>query len=169
MHRLHPIAATALLAGCPQAAPPPPLGPCDFDRAAIEVAPPDGEFGDLTDGAALWCGNPPQGGAPYTPFRVRLTGPQAWQDGIELEMSAIEAETGVELGWTSLTLGLTCANVGESAGAWVGAEAHLRYNGWNLDELEGRSARLSLRATALGDAELDAATAVDVVLSATAP
>jgi hypothetical protein len=143
-----------------------PPGPCESAVARVEVAPPDGDFGDLADGDALWCGNPPQGGAPYTPFRLRIGGPEGWEDGVEIEMSAVDLASGEDLAWTSLTLGLACANVGESAGMWVGSEAHMRYNGWNLDELEGREAEVTVRATALADPTLWAEQVFDVVLTA---
>lgn len=143
----------AWIAGCGPTGPGEPGAPkhpCASRRARIEVAPPDGTFGDLSGGDALWCGNPPQGGAPYTPFRVRLSGPEALEDGVYVEMTAVDLEDGSELAYTDLTMGLTCANVGESAGSWVGSEAHMRYYGWALDQLDGREAEVTVRASGLG-------------------
>ncbi|MEQ1565106.1 MAG: hypothetical protein ABMA64_05670 [Myxococcota bacterium] len=157
------IAAGIGLTGCPPPMPEEIPGPCESDRSALDVAPPDGAFGDLGDGDTLWCGNPPQGGAPYTPFRLRVRGPEAWEDGAEVLMTAADAD-GTELGWTQLTLGLTCANVGESAGSWVGSEAHLRYSGWGLDELDGMAATVTLSATALADPSVHVSRAFEVVL-----
>jgi hypothetical protein len=142
-----------------------PPGPCESDRTRVEVAPPNGDFGDLDQGGALWCGNPPQGGAPYSPFRVRIEGPEAYEDGVTVVMDAVDADDGTALGHTEVALGLACANVGESAGKWVGSEAHLRYDGWNLDELDGRSATLTFRAEAMGDADVVAKRTFEVVLT----
>jgi hypothetical protein len=149
---------------CEEGPPPPPPGPCESASAEVDVAPPWGDYGDFVDGVELWCGNPPQGGAPYSPFRFRLLGPEAFADGVELVMTAADPDDGTELGWTSLTMGLTCANVGESAGYWVGSEAHLRYSGWSLDELGGKAASITMEATAISDASVFASRTVEAVL-----
>ena len=108
---------SALMTGCEPsgAGPTIPSHPCASEVVRLDVAPPDGDFGDLADGGALWCGDPPQGGAPYTPFRIRVAGPEALEDGVLVEMTAVALEDGAELAVTELTMGLTCANVGESA------------------------------------------------------
>ena len=137
------------LAACepePELPPPLPGHLCASEEQAIELAPPEGSFGDLVDGSDLWCGNPPQGGAPYTPFRVRFVGPEEYEDGVLIDLSAVDNETGETLASTEVALGLVCANVGESANKWVGAEAHMRYDGWPLPELEGRDAHLTVAA-----------------------
>lgn len=146
--------------------PPLPSHPCDTDQAELGVAPPDGDFGGLSDGGALWCGNPPQGGAPYSPFRIRVAGPEALADGVYVEMIAVDADEGVELAYTDLTMGLTCANVGDSAGFWVGSEAHMRYYGWGLEELDGRTADVTVRVAPIaGDGpEIEETWRVDLVL-----
>lgn len=142
-----------LWAGCaeaPPVEPPPPVHPCASAEVALEVAPPDGDYGELQDGDDLWCGNPPQGGAPYTPFRMRLHGPDALADGVVIEMVALDPEDGTELGRIDVALGLTCANVGDSAGWWVaGGEAHLRYYGFLLEELDGVEAEIAVRASSV--------------------
>lgn len=127
------------------------------------MAPPNGDFGDLVSGGTLWFGNPPQGGAPYSPFRLRILGDVAFGDGVFVEMTAADPN-GVELAYTSLFLGLACANVGESEGMWVGSEAHMRYDGFSLDALDDRVASLFLRATAVEAPEKMAEYAVDVTL-----
>lgn len=138
-----------VVVGCaPLPEPPPP--PCAAEEAALELAPPFGAFGELEDGGELWCGDPPQGGAPYSPFRVRIEGPEALADGVSLQMTATDAEDGGVLGSTGLVLGLVCANAGESAGTWVGGEAHLRYEGSALEDLDGRAVDLVVTATSLG-------------------
>jgi len=110
--------------------------PCAAPELALEVAPPDGDYGDLADGGELWAGIPPQGGAPYSPFRVRLEGPDALYDGIDVRVRVAEGD--VVVADDTIPMRLVCANVGENAGRWVGAEVHLIYTGWALDELPGR-------------------------------
>ncbi len=145
----------ALGTGCEvdEVVPDPPAHPCHSDVARVEVSPPNGAYNDLEDGASLWFGRPPQGGAPFSPFRIRILGPDAFADGIELEMEVEQATDGAQLAYTTLPLGLTCANVGDSSGYWVSAEAHMRYEGWELDDLEAREGELVVRAwpTAGGD------------------
>ncbi len=158
-----------LLGACSEPEPEPvlPSHPCASDVARLDVAPPQGEFGDMVDGEALWCGNPPQGGAPYTPFRVRVAGPEALKDGVHIEMVAVDADAGVELAYTDLTMGLTCANVGDSAGFWVGSEAHMRYYGWGLEELDGRTADVTVRVSPIDEASdvvIEETWRVDLVL-----
>jgi hypothetical protein len=159
------LLAVALLGACSaEPVPQPPLLPCEQEEAEVEATPARGAWGDLYDGGTLWCGNPPQGGAPYSPFRVRMTGPEAVGDGITLELVAVEQGTGVELAYTELTMGLTCANVGENEGYWVGSEAHMRYTGFSLEELGGRQAELQIRAAAMSDPSVEAEMLVEVEL-----
>ena len=163
------LAGVAVLAACAPTGPGPgelPTHPCASESSGIEVAPPDGDFGDLAEGGSLWCGNPPQGGAPYTPFRIRLDGPEALENGVYIEMIATDLSDGSELAYTDLTMGLTCANVGESAGSWVGSEAHMRYYGQELLDLQGREAEITVRASALGPdpVEVEATWNVSLVL-----
>ncbi|MEQ1502444.1 MAG: hypothetical protein ABMB14_09440 [Myxococcota bacterium] len=141
-----------------------PLHPCATPEMAVEAAPPHGDYGEFADGADLWCGNPPQGGAPYSPFKLRLSGPDEVGEGIAVEMTATDAATGEELAYTTLTMGLTCANVGENAGHWVGSEAHLRYGGWTLDALDGRLADVTIHAEAMADPSIAADVSASVAL-----
>ncbi|MBX2803392.1 MAG: hypothetical protein KTR31_37270 [Myxococcales bacterium] len=153
------------LVACDEPPPVPPGHPCDADTTALDAAPPRGEFGDLVDGSALWCAIPPQGGAPYSPFRVRVQGPEALSEGVWLSMTAVDRDDGEELAYTDLNMGVTCANVGDSAGFWVSSEAHMRYSGWALDELDGRRARIELHAESLdGSVVIDHTADVDLVL-----
>lgn len=145
----------------------PPAHPCASDVDRLDVAPPNGEFGELVSGGTLWCGNPPQGGAPYSPFRLRILGDVAYGDGVFVEMTAADSADGSELAYTSLNLGVACANVGESAGMWVGSEAHMRYDGFALDALDGREAEVTIRATAVSDPDVTVAYTADVALTLT--
>lgn len=161
---------TLLLAGAVGCAveeptePDPPSHPCSQTTRRLDVAPPNGDFGDLVDGGTLWCGNPPQGGAPYSPFRLRILADLAFADGASIEMTAVDLDDGETLASTTLTMGLACANVGESEGMWVGSEAHMRYNGHELADLDGRSAEVTFRASPTTDPSLVVETVVDVEL-----
>ncbi len=143
------------LLGCVEVPPAitPPLHPCHADRSEVDATFARGTFGEL-EGGELWCGHPPQGGAPYSPLQIRLRGPEAWSEGMLLEMIAADPEDGSELAYTDLTAGLICANVGDNEGFWVSSEAHMRYDGWSLEELAGRSAELTVRASSMDGGEL---------------
>lgn len=168
IRRLGAATGVALAAGCGRVEGPPDLPPmhsCAVEAVSrLDLAPPGGNYGDLVDGGSLWCGNPPQGGAPYTPFRVRFLGPEGLEDGVSLEMVASDLQTGEELAYTALTMGLTCANVGENDGFWVGSEAHMRYPGWSLEELDGRVAEITVTATAQADPSVEVVTHTSEVL-----
>jgi len=92
----------------------------------------------VEDGAAVMFGTPPQGGAPYAPFTLRFRGLDQAVDGLDIRMLATDEQTGEILGDSSYHQWLACANVGEHAGWLVGPEFHLRFAGWELDELDGR-------------------------------
>lgn len=146
MRRLLPL----LLAACPEAPTLPPH-PCHSDATAVDVTPAREPFGAMGDGTELWSGIPPQGGAPYTPLRTRVLGPEVLFDGMVLELVVEDDRTGEELSYSESQTRMTCANVGESAGYWVGSEIHLRYPGYSLEALEGRDATLTVRVTSLDD------------------
>lgn len=163
--RLASLIASPLAWGCDGPAPTEETGVhfCDRGEPAVEVTPARGAWGELHDGGTLWCGTPPQGGAPYSPFRLRMHGPEVTGDGIEVELIATEQGTGEELAYTSLTMGLVCANVGENEGYWVGSEAHMRYT-LDLEDLAGRAAELLVRATSMTDPSVVAEMRADVSL-----
>lgn len=124
-----------------------PAHPCHADMDwEVDIAAPRGSFGEVD---LLWSGIPPQGGAPYTPIRPRVRGPDVLFDGMGLEVLLSDADTGEELSVTDLDTRMTCANVGESAGYWVGSELHLRYPGVDLADLEDRDVTLSMRVTSI--------------------
>lgn len=119
--------------------------PCASETMGVEVAPPFGDYGDLSDVDELWLGDPPQGGAPYSPFRVRISGPDALSDGVDVRV--VVTEDGVVIADNTIFKGLVCANVGENAGRWVGSEVHLRYDGFDDLELEGRDVTVEVSVT----------------------
>lgn len=123
-----------------------PAHPCHAEADwTVEITPAREPFGSMTEGGPLWCGIPPQGGAPYTPVRARVRGPDSLRDGMQLYVVATDAETGEELSVTDLpSTRMTCANVGESAGYWVGSELHLRFPERTLQDLSEREVDLTL-------------------------
>ena len=127
--------------------------PCASPELGLEVAPPGGDYGDLTDGGELWTGIPPQGGAPYSPFRVRLEGPADLFDGIDVRMAVTEGDEVVAD--DTIPMRLVCANVGESAGRWVGSEVHLIYTGHSLEDLSGRDVNVTVTVNGGADGELE--------------
>ncbi len=106
----------------------------------MEVVAAEAEFGAFSDGDPLLVAIPPQGGAPFTPLRVRIAGFARPTDGLSLEAVGVDAETGEAFGTLVLGQRFICANVGASAGAWVAPDLHFRYPGWDLPDLYGRSA-----------------------------
>ncbi len=123
----------------------PDRAPCDtLGDPGLEIAPADVDFGDFQAGDPLLYGNPPQGGAPYSPFHARVTGVPDLDDGASITLHAVDPTDDALLGDTPYEVRLVCANVGDSAGQWLGTDLHQRFNGWTLDDLEGRTMDLTL-------------------------
>ncbi len=121
---------------------------CASSVTALDVAPPRGAYGELREDPSLWCGIPPQGGAPYTPLRgIRVRGPEALAEGLVIEVTVADVEASEELSYMELAARMTCANVGDNEGYWVGSEVHVRYPGYSLDDLAERDAELTVRVT----------------------
>lgn len=128
-----------------EAEPEPPALACAAGDPVVELATRAVGYGELGNGEAIECGIPPQGGAPYSAFLVRAAGLNQGELGLGLEIVAVDADTGEELGVADYDQRMVCANAGRSAGYWVSSEVHLRYNGWALEELEGRTVELVAR------------------------
>lgn len=137
---------------------------CVADRTTVEVAPPDGDFGTLHPGDPLFCGTPPQGGAPYTPWRFRFTGPASAADGVLAHVTATDRDTDELLGDTAVALGVVCANAGTSAGWFTAAEVHLRYEGHTVGDLDGRAAEIRFAVEPAEGREAPGAVIHEVVL-----
>jgi len=138
-------------------APDPEPPPCeDLAAPELQLTPAGVEFGAFVDGGPLLYGTPPQGGAPYSPFNARAAGLVDLDEGAHVEMWAVDAQDGAELGSAGYDLRFVCANVGEAAGWWVGSELHLRFDGWELDELEGRVAEVVVEVADPGGATVSA-------------
>lgn len=127
----------------------PPRHPCDAVETEVDIAPPRALFDDFGDGSELWGGTPPQGGAPYTPIRARVRGPMVLLDGMDMVVTVTDSSSAELLSHTELQTRMTCANVGESAGFWVGSEIHVRYPGWSTEQLTDREALMSVRVSSL--------------------
>lgn len=137
-----------LLVACVDA--PTELPPCEtVGDPDLEVAPSDLDFGAFTDGDPLYYGTPPQGGAPYSPFHARATGLAGLDDGAVVDLSAVDRDDGAALGAITYDVRFVCANVGASAGTWVGSDLHLRFEGWALEDLAGRRAELTVEVSDL--------------------
>ena len=145
---------TALLA-CEEPPPddPPDPGECALDAGeepVVELSHYFSPYGDI--GETIYCGIPPQGGAPYSPFGVRLRGLDLDADDgtVTVAMRATDVDTGELVGTADYTERFLCSNVGDNEGYWVGAELHLRYFGYELTDLDTRVIRLEVEATSVG-------------------
>lgn len=120
------------------------LPPCEGEQTrSLQVAVYEGDYGEHTTGDPVMCGHPPQGGAPYAPFRLRITGLDG-AAGLFVDMVATDTDTGAVLGSGSFEQRFTCANVGDDAGAYVGAELHMRFDGYDLEQLPGHEAEVEI-------------------------
>lgn len=130
------------VAACGQPAVAPPCQePSD---PTVDLVPADVAWGEFTDGDDVLYGNPPQGGAPYAPFRVRIGGVPGLDEAAAVSVRAIDVADGASLGEVDYDLRFTCANVGDSAGIWMAPDVHARFFGWSLDDLAGRDATIEV-------------------------
>ena len=129
--------------------------PCEeLGAPGLELAPSDLDFGDFEDGDPLLYGTPPQGGAPYSPFKARASGIEDLDQTSVVNLHAVDVDDGTELGDISYDVRFVCANVGDAAGSWVGSDLHLRFQGWSLEDLAGRSTEVTMTVTtANGDSQ----------------
>lgn len=118
------------LLGCPGA--PTSSGTCDVnDAPTIDAAQTGGDW-NLPEGVVNF-GIPPQGGAPYAPFEVRLVGVEA-AEAYRIRMSAIiDGET-----YTTPPINerFVCRNVGEESGTRYTPDLHMRFFGSEPPELD---------------------------------
>ena len=117
---------------------------CDeVGELAAAVAPAGLEYDEFADGDAIPYGTPPQGGSPYSPLHVRTTGLADLGDGASVRLVAHHRDSEVLLGDTTYELRLVCANVGDDAGSWVGSDLHQRFDGYDLERLDGLEVRIT--------------------------
>lgn len=106
---------------------------------------PQFEFAqDLTGGVHaagedIWYGLPPQGGAPYAPFQIRIEAELDPGVRIPVEASAVDVATDEEIGTASQAQAFICSNTGVHEGWLFGGEVHIRFWDLSLDELAGRA------------------------------
>ncbi len=131
--------------GCAAGPAPTPCEAVGADEATIVPAGAD----DFVDGDALPYGRPPQGGSPYSPYRVGVGGLEGLGDGASVRLEAYDLDEDLVLGDTTYELRLVCANVGDNAGRWVGSDLHQRFDGFELEDLDGRNARVTATVTDL--------------------
>lgn len=133
-----------LLVGCGD---PPPQAPCEErGNPSLELTPSGVSFGDFDSEDPLEFGPPPQGGAPYAAVTARVDGLDL-VDGVTIALSAVDLDSSEDLGELSYETRLVCANVGDSAGTWLATDVHHRFFGFELDELGGRMAEVTMTIT----------------------
>lgn len=120
--------------------------PCEVSGdPGLEVAPADVDFGAFVDGDPLEYGVPPQGGALYSPFHARVHGVTDLDEGALIVLTGTDPTDGSLIAETEYELRLVCANVGDSAGQWLGTDLHLRFGEWTIEELVGQVMALELQ------------------------
>jgi len=143
------ISSFLIAVACDVDEPPPPppsaQGSCDISDVGFCDAL-QGGISPEEMGEVLY-GTPPQGGAPYAPFTLRFSGLDQPDEGLLISMTAVDTITGEVLADNEYGQWLACANVGDHAGWLVGPEFHLRFFGYELEELEGRTAEFIVVAT----------------------
>lgn len=143
--------ATLLVAtGCEPSPPPPPppletiCHPEPGDLPDVEMTHYGTGQGELD---IVYCGIPPQGGAPYAPFSARFRNLDPLDTAIVVDMEAWDVDSGELLGAVTLYQNVICSNVGTNEGWWVGSELHHRFLGFTTEELHGRTITLDIVAT----------------------
>jgi hypothetical protein len=113
----------------------PPAAPDCFAEGdpRMEVALESGGFEEVSEGMIAPVSIPPQGGAPYTPWQVRVTGDGALNLGVRM------VATAGDLGDVVLDLTPICANVEPNDGWWMLTGVHVRYWDYTVEELVGRT------------------------------
>lgn len=110
------------------------------DAPMLDVA--QGGGWNLPEGE-VEMGIPPQGGAPYAPFEIRLVGVRA-ADAYRVEMEAtVDGEVYVTPPYQER---FVCRNVGEEAGTRYTPDLHMRFFGSEPPDLEGKEVTLSFAA-----------------------
>ena len=128
--------------------------PCSQDaEPSFELTPSDADFGTHAAGDAWTYAPPPQGGAPYGPVDLRVQG-LVMDEPLRIYLEATDLDSGEELGSVMYNNRLVCANVGDSAGSWLGLDVHHRFFGYALEDLSGRAVELMVEVTDIEDTQL---------------
>ncbi len=128
-------------------------GPCaPHEDPLMEVANGAHGYGQLGDEADILYGFPPQGGAPYVGFDVRVHGLDQDDTGLFVEITATE-DDGTEMAYASFNQRFLCGNTGDNADWWVTSELHILFFGYSMEDLAEHPAAFELRAeNTAGDA-----------------
>ncbi len=135
---------------------------CEGGSPELELAQPDTDYG-LEDGAEVWSGIPPQGGAPYSPFRIRVRGVSGLETEAVVSISIEDTLDGADLASVVQTHGFLCSNTGTSNGWWVASEVHSRFTGFELEAIAGRTALVTASVTGASGVATSAYTGLIVV------
>lgn len=127
-----------------------------LDEPWLEFAQEVGAYGELTDGDDVHYGHPPQGGAPYAPFRLRVRGLFTGEPASLVTVSGADPGSGEEMGAVEVRQMFICSNTGDNLNYHVSAEVHMRFFGLSLDELEDRPIDLTLRVEDMDGAAVEA-------------
>ena len=125
-------------------------GGFDPDVPCAPSGPPrldvgEGPEGWGIDGIEIETGIPPQGGAPYARFRVRVAHVDL-SDGAEVAVQLFDSED-AWIGGAEVMARFVCANVGDNADHWVTPEVHVRFDGRTLEALDGVPVRIEASVT----------------------
>lgn len=140
--------AGACTDGGPPGDGPDPTDPCAHTgAAALELGQRLSTEGVATDGGDVGYGQPPQGGAPFTPYEIRLKA-DLGEAELPLRMNAWgeahERGTGELLGDVEQPSAFFCSNTGVHEGWLYGGEVHVRFWGWALEDLEGKDVDITV-------------------------
>lgn len=113
------------------------------DSPSLEFAR-DLSVGVMTDGDVIAYGTPPQGGAPYAPFQVRVDADVPTGERFPVVATAVTTDTQEEIGTAAQNQAFICSNTGVHAGWRFGGEVHIRFWDQPLEDLEGREITVSL-------------------------
>lgn len=139
-----------MLVACDPTEPPPPppletlCHPAEGDRPAVELTHYGTQQAEVD---IVYCGIPPQGGAPYAPFSARFRALDPLDTALMVDLVASDAATGEALGAVTINQNVICSNVGANEGWWVGSELHLRFPGYTTAELHERDMVLDVSVT----------------------
>ncbi|MCA9568616.1 MAG: hypothetical protein KC656_12275 [Myxococcales bacterium] len=134
------LVAVVLLVAC-KGSSTPVSGECTpNDEPTLDVA--QGGDWNMPDGHVN-MGIPPQGGAPYAPFEIRLVGVEA-ADAYRVDMDAVV--DGVDYATPPYQERFVCRNVGEEAGTRYTPDLHMRFFGTDPATLAGKTAQLHFEA-----------------------
>lgn len=100
----------------------------------------------MADQDPIHIGSPPQGGAPFAPFELRLAAELEDLERLDVR-GEIHAEDGELLGDIVESKAFLCANTGPHRGYRYGGELHVRFWGRDLVDLDALPGEVTVRLT----------------------